>query len=65
MKKYIIFSLSFSAFLGLSSCGEKFPYKEPQGSISQSALENAQGVDLLVTSTYANIIRKWLGCNTF
>ena len=65
MKKYIILSLSLSAFFSLVSCGESFLYKEPQGSISQSALENAQGVDLLVTSTYANFTENGWGATPF
>ena len=42
-------------FLMLSSCGENFLYKAPQGSIDQAALTNAQGVDMLVTNAYATL----------
>ncbi|MCC8132430.1 MAG: RagB/SusD family nutrient uptake outer membrane protein [Tannerellaceae bacterium] len=48
--KYIIF---LSALLiGLSSCGEDFLYKSPQGSVDEEALTNEQGVELLVINAY-------------
>lgn len=39
----------------LSSCGEDFLYKAPQGSIDQDALTNQTGIDLLTTTVYANL----------
>jgi hypothetical protein len=48
-----------------SSCGEDFLYKAPQGSIDNAALGNAQGVDLLVTNTYANLTEPDWGASVF
>lgn len=47
----------------LSSCGEDFIYKAPQGSIDQTALANEQGIDLIVNSAYAGIISRPDGTN--
>lgn len=65
MRKNIIKIAAFASLLGLFSCGENFLYKEPQGSISQAALENSQGVDLLVTSAYANFTENGWGATPF
>ena len=37
------------------SCGESFLYVDPQGSIDESALTNADGVELLVVNAYAGL----------
>jgi hypothetical protein len=54
MKQYMKTALFCAAsFLLLSSCGEDFLYKAPQGSIDSEALANGEGVDLLVVNAYA------------
>ena len=62
--KYIV-ALSFLTFMSLGSCGEDFLYKAPQGSIDENALTNANGVDLLVTNTYANLTENDWGASVF
>ncbi|SDZ87088.1 Starch-binding associating with outer membrane [Porphyromonadaceae bacterium KH3R12] len=52
--KYISVVLSVIAGILLSSCGEDFLYKAPQGSIDQNALANQMGIDLLTVNAYAN-----------
>lgn len=52
LNKYI-FALAFAGTLTLSSCGDDFLGKDPQGALTPEALANAQGVDLLTTSAYA------------
>ena len=61
----LIISLGLVGALSLSSCGESFLYQEPQGSISESALQNQTGIDLLVTSTYANLTENGWGATPF
>ncbi|MGL5618243.1 MAG: RagB/SusD family nutrient uptake outer membrane protein, partial [Tannerellaceae bacterium] len=39
----------------LCSCGDSFLDKRPQGSIDENALQTPAGIELLVTSTYANL----------
>jgi hypothetical protein len=58
MKHYMKTALFASAILGtvLTSCGEDFLYKAPQGSIDSEALANAVGVDLLVVNAYATLL---------
>jgi len=51
--------------MSLGSCGEDFLYKAPQGSIDENALTNANGVDLLVTNTYANLTENDWGASVF
>jgi len=55
--------LFFILFMGalLSSCGEDFLYKAPQGSIDQDALTNQTGIDLLTTAAYANLTENGWG----
>ncbi len=65
MKQNIIISLGLITALAFSSCGESFLYKAPQGSISEEALQNKTGVDLLVTSTYANFTENGWGATPF
>ena len=66
MKHKNIFILFIAAALMvLSSCGEDFLYKAPQGSIDQAALANQTGIDLLTTSTYANITENNWGASLF
>jgi hypothetical protein len=56
MKHYMKTALLCAAsFILLSSCGEDFLYKAPQGSIDSEALANAQGVELLLTDAYATL----------
>ena len=52
LNKYI-FALAFAGTLTLSSCGDDFLSKDAQGSLTSEALANAQGVELLTTSSYA------------
>lgn len=47
----------------LSSCGEDFLYKAPQGSIDQDALTNQTGIDLLTTTAYANLTENGWGAS--
>jgi len=49
----------------LSSCGEDFLYKAPQGAIDEEALTNQVGVDLLVTNAYANLTENDWGASPF
>lgn len=66
MKHKNIFILFIAtALIVLSSCGENFLYKAPQGSIDQAALTNQTGIDLLTTSTYANITENNWGASLF
>ena len=60
-----IFILFATALLMLSSCGEDFLYKSPQGSIDGPALENQAGVDLLTTTAYANLNQGNWGASPF
>lgn len=62
--KYIV-ALSFLTFMSLGSCGEDFLNKAPQGSVDENALTNANGVDLLVTNTYANLTENDWGASVF
>lgn len=52
MKKYII-SIGLSVTILLSSCGDDFLGKDPQGSIGGEAIANETGVELLVIGSYA------------
>ena len=63
--KNILLLLIVSTFVMLSSCGEGFLYKDPQGSINQAALMNQTGIDLLTTSAYANITENGWGATPF
>jgi len=66
MKHIKILLLIFaSALFMLSSCGEDFLYKSPQGSIDKAALENQVGVDLLTTTAYANLTQHSWGASPF
>lgn len=58
-------SLFLIFFMGalLSSCGEDFLYKAPQGSIDQDALTNQTGIDLLTTTAYANLTENGWGAS--
>ena len=58
-------SIGLVGALSLSSCGESFLYQDPQGSISESALQNQTGIDLLVTSAYANLTENDWGATPF
>lgn len=53
--RHKILIVSAVALFTLSSCGEDFLYKAPQGSIDQEALTNAEGVELLVVNAYAGL----------
>ncbi|WP_436413998.1 RagB/SusD family nutrient uptake outer membrane protein [Petrimonas sp.] len=63
--KNILLLLIVSAFVMLSSCGEDFLYKAPQGSIDQPALTNQTGIDLLTTAAYANLTENSWGASPF
>ena len=63
--KNIVLLLIVSAFVMLSSCGEDFLYKAPQGSIDQPALSNQTGIDLLTTAAYANMTENNWGASPF
>lgn len=52
--KHILLVVTVVAGILLSSCGESFLYKAPQGSIDQDALANQTGIDLLTVNAYAN-----------
>ena len=55
--RHKILIISAVALFTLSSCGEDFLYKAPQGSIDQEALTNTEGVELLVVNAYAGLTR--------
>ncbi len=63
--KNILLLLIVSAFVMLSSCGEDFLYKAPQGSIDQAALMNQTGINLLTTAAYANMTENNWGATPF
>lgn len=63
--KHINIVIIISALLMLSSCGEEFLYKAPQGSIDQAALANQTGIDLLTTAAYANMTENGWGASIF
>lgn len=65
MKNTIILLLLGAAALSVSSCGEDFLYKAPQGSIDQAALMNETGIDLLTTNAYANLTEDGWGASPF
>jgi len=64
-QKNIIAAFCCVAILAMTSCGEDFLYKAPQGSIDQNALENEIGLNLLVVSTYANLTENNWGASPF
>ena len=49
----VCFILSLALILSLSSCGEDFLYKQPQGVLFADALNNAAGVNYLLTGAYS------------
>lgn len=64
--KRIIYTITLTAaVLGMTSCGENFLYKDPQGSFSGTMFENAQGVELLTTNAYANLTENGWGATPF
>ncbi len=63
--KNIFLLFVLSALVMLSSCGEGFLYKAPQGSIDQAALANQMGVDMLTTTAYANLTENNWGASPF
>ena len=65
MKQNIFISLGLATMLAFTSCGESFLYKAPQGSISEDALLNQTGVDLLVTSSYGTLTENGWGATPF
>jgi len=52
MKTKYLAILGMAVAVSLTSCGEDFLYKSPQGAIDEAALTNATGVDMLTTSAY-------------
>lgn len=65
MKHKYIAIAGLVGLLAFSSCGEDFLYVAPQGSIDQDALTNEQGVELLVTNTYAMLLADEWGASLF
>ncbi|MDR1780285.1 MAG: RagB/SusD family nutrient uptake outer membrane protein [Tannerella sp.] len=65
MKNKILALISIITLLALGSCGEDFLYKAPKGSLDQTALANANGIELLVTNTYANLTEQAWGASIF
>lgn len=65
MKLRYLAACGLAFTLALSSCGEDFLYKAPQGSIDQVALTNETGVELLVTNAYANLHEGDWGASPF
>ncbi|MGI6074387.1 MAG: RagB/SusD family nutrient uptake outer membrane protein [Fermentimonas sp.] len=61
----IIFAIIALISLLLSSCGEDFLYKAPQGSIDQDALKNQVGIDLIVTNAYGNFYETGWGASIY
>jgi len=49
----------------MSSCGEDFLYKTPQGSVDEEALLTTQGIELLVTNAYATLTEDDFGASPF
>lgn len=52
--KYIM-AICFAATLSLSSCGDDFLGKEPQGALTPGDMASATGVDLLTINAYAGL----------
>ncbi|MDR1200343.1 MAG: RagB/SusD family nutrient uptake outer membrane protein [Tannerellaceae bacterium] len=65
MKHKLLTIIGFAALLTFGSCGEDFLYKDPQGSLAPEVLDNEQGAELLVTSTYANLHENDWGASIF
>lgn len=65
MKKYMTAFACAALLFAITSCGEDFLYKAPQGSIDDKALANMQGVELLVTNAYANLTENDWGASIF
>ncbi len=65
MKHRFLTIIGCTALLTMVSCGEDFLYVAPEGSIDKTALENAQGVELLVTNAYANLHENDWGASIF
>lgn len=55
MKMNYILAMSFAAALSLSSCGDDFLSKAPQGSLDQETMASATGVELLTVGAYAGL----------
>lgn len=64
MKKYII-SISVIVSILLSSCGDSFLGKDPQGSIGGEAIANEVGVELLIVGSYAALAARTDGYEPF
>jgi hypothetical protein len=62
---YTYLFIFVTATLLLSSCGEDFLYKAPQGSIDEAALQNETGVNLLTVDAYANLTENGWGATPF
>jgi len=65
MRHKLFIAFGLTALMTLSSCGEDFLYKAPQGAIDEEALTNQVGVDLLVTNAYANLTENDWGASPF
>lgn len=62
--KYVV-ALVCAVSLILSSCGEEFLYKAPQGSVSKEVLSTKDGVDMLVIAAYSNLTSTGWGATPF
>lgn len=65
MKHKFFMALGLTALMTFSSCGEDFLYKTPQGALDEPALSNAAGVELLITTAYANLTENDWGASPF
>jgi len=58
-------ALLCATILMISSCGEDYLFKAPQGSVSKEVLSTPQGADMLVTAAYAYMTRTGWGESIF
>ena len=58
-------ALICAMLLLISSCGEDYLFKAPQGSVSKETLSTPEGVDMLVTTAYATLTRTGWGASPF
>jgi hypothetical protein len=65
MKQINISIIGLAALLTFCGCGEGFLFKDPQGSIDKNALANEQGIELVVTNSYANLTENAWGASIF
>lgn len=53
--KFIYILMNIATILIITSCGEDFLYKAPQGSIDGDALKNETGINMLTTTAYTTL----------